>query len=115
MGKKILLIMGASSDCGCELIRRTIKKYDLILAHYCHMNSQLEELKQGEYGDKLQLLQADFMDRDSIDDMIDTIKEKEWIPTHIVHFSAPKFRYTKYDRGGIMSLRKNCRHRSSRW
>ena len=95
--KKILLIIGASSDLGCGLIRRVAKNYDLVLAHYRQMNSQLEELEQ-EYGDKLQLLQADFMVRESIDHMIDTVKEKEWIPTHIVHFSAPKFRYTKYDK-----------------
>lgn len=98
-GKKILLILGASSDLGCGLIRCIAKKYDLVLAHYRHMNSHLEELKQ-EYADKLQLLQTDFMDSESIEHMIDTIKEKEWYPTHIVHFSAPKFRYTKYDKIG---------------
>ena len=98
-GKKILLIMGASSDCGCELIRRVAKKYDLVLAHYHHMNSQLEALEL-KYGDKLQLLQADFMDRERIDYMIEVIKKKEWNPTHIVHFSAQKFRYTKYDKVG---------------
>lgn len=97
--KMILLILGASSDLGCALMRRILIKYDLVLAHYRHMNSQLEELKQ-EYGDRLQLLQADFMDRDSIEHMIDVMKEKEWFPTHIVHFPAPKFQYTKYDKVG---------------
>ena len=96
-GKRILLVLGASSDLGCELIRCTAGNYDLVLAHYRHMNSRLEELEQ-EYGDKLQLLQADFANRECIDHMIDIIKDKEWYPTHIVHFSAPKFRYTKYDK-----------------
>lgn len=97
--EKILLILGASSDLGCALIHSIAGNYDLVLAHYRHMNSRLEELKQ-EYGDKLQLLQADFSDRESIVHMIDIIQEKEWYPTHIVHFSAPKFRYTKYDKAG---------------
>lgn len=98
-GKKILLILGASSDLGCELIRCIAKNYDLVLGHYRHMNSRLEELQQ-EYRTRLQLLQADFMDRGSVDNMIAAIKEKEWIPVHIVHFSAQKFRYTKYDKAG---------------
>ena len=61
--KKILLILGASSDLGCELIRKEIANFDLIIGHYNHINDALKELKD-LYTDKLELMQADFSDID---------------------------------------------------
>ena len=72
----------------------------MILAHYCHMNEQLEELKR-VYGERVELLQADFMDTQSISDMITLVKEKNNYPEHIVHFPAGKFGYMKYEKAGL--------------
>lgn len=92
---KILLMLGASSDIGCELIKRNADKYDVILAHYCRSDERLKELQQ-EIGDKIQLLQADFLDRESVQHMIKEIQQRELCPTHIVHLSAPKFYNVKF-------------------
>lgn len=92
---KILLMLGASSDIGCELIKRNADKYDVIVAHYCRSDERLKELQQ-EIGDKIQLLQADFMDRESVQHMIKEIQQRELCPTHIVHLSAPKFYNVKF-------------------
>lgn len=106
--KKILLILGASSDLGCELIRCVAKNYDIVLAHYCHKNPELERLAQ-ENGEKLQLLQADFMDMESVEDMLKAIRKMDWIPTHIVHFSASKLRYIKYEHADIEEIESEMR------
>ena len=92
---RVLLVSGASSDVGCEFIRRNQDKYQIILAHYCSSKERLAELKQ-EVGGKLSILQADFQNRESVAQMIREIKEREVIPTHIVHLSAPKFYQTKF-------------------
>ena len=66
---KILLVTGASSDVGIELIRNITKKYDKILAHYYHWNENLEQLKK-ENGSKIVFIQADFSSSDSVANMV---------------------------------------------
>ena len=95
-----LLILGASSDLGCELIRKVVNKYDIIIGHYNHMNDNLLQLKE-QYPDKLQLLQADFSDVNSINDFISEIKDNNYHPAHIVHFAAPRFQYLRYEQASI--------------
>lgn len=92
---RVLLILGASSDVGCELIKRNADKYDVILAHYCRSEERLRVL-QKETGTKLHLLQADFTDGNSVGHMIEEISERKLCPTHIVHLSAPKFYNVKF-------------------
>lgn len=92
---RILLMLGASSDVGCELIKRNADKYDVILAHYCHSAERLEALQQ-EMGEKIQLFQADFLEPESVSGMIEEIRQRELCPTHIVHLSAPKFYNVKF-------------------
>ena len=99
-----LLILGASSDMGMELIRRIHSNYDKIIAHYCHMNEKLERLSQEIGKDKLRLIQADFSVETEIMKMIDEIKiiSQGEALSHIVFFPAPicensKFPKIKWD------------------
>lgn len=99
-----LLILGASSDMGMELIRRIHSNYDKIIAHYCHMNEKLERLSQEIGKDKLRLIQADFSVETEIMNMIDDIKiiSQGEALSHIVFFPAPicensKFPKIKWD------------------
>lgn len=92
---RVLLVLGASSDIGCELIKRNADKYDVILAHYCRSDERLKEI-QKDVGEKMHLLQADFMDRKSVGNMIEEIRQTGCLPTHIVHLSAPKFYNVKF-------------------
>jgi len=96
---KTLLVLGASSDMGCELVRRQAAGYGTILAHYFHMNEMLEELRR-ELGEKLVLFQADFSRREEVERMIGQIREGGWQIDHIVHFSAPRCRNVKFAKCG---------------
>lgn len=86
---KTLLVTGASSDFGMELIRSVADKYEVIVAHYCHLNEELSLLKK-RLGGKLILLQADFSKSDGVKKLIEDIRDGGYVPDHIVHFPAPK-------------------------
>lgn len=87
MGKN-LLVIGASSDMGMAIILRLNKNYDSIIAHYHHMNENLQSLKE-QLGDKLICLQADLSDELQTRKLIDEIKRTRVLPSHIIHFPAP--------------------------
>lgn len=95
MDKKTLLILGASSDIGMNLISNAYSSYDLILAHYAHNNQNLLKLK-AELGDKLQLIQADFLDEASINIMVNHIIEQYGSVSHIVHLPSPKVKNIRF-------------------
>lgn len=97
MNKKVLLVLGASSDIGMELIRQSADQFDYILAHFCHLNDQLQNLKSS-LGDRLYLLNADFSKLNETQDLISKIKEIGLLPTHILHLPSPKLSYTKYQK-----------------
>lgn len=94
---KTLLITGASSDIGIELIRREAEHYDRIFAHYCHWSEQLEKLKD-ELDDNVTFLQADFLNVESIQELISHIREQKGEPDHIVHLPAPKIQIQKFSK-----------------
>lgn len=86
---KIILITGASSDMGGDLIRKVYGGYSRIWAHYNTSADELERL-QSEIGNKVYPIQCDFSSLDSIQQMIQRIDESGCIPNQIVHFAAPK-------------------------
>ncbi len=88
---KIMLVTGASSDIGMQLIRGIYKEYDLIYMQYCHMNTGFQQLISDiEEKVKIVLLQADFTNIDDVHTMIAKIKSLGEIPNNIVHLTAPK-------------------------
>lgn len=86
---KVLLVTGASSDVGSELIRRVGKNYTKVWAHYRSSTKIIDGLKS-ELGDKLVPIQADFSELESTVEFIKQIKESGDYPNHIVHLSAQK-------------------------
>ena len=95
MNKKIIMILGASSDLGVALIKNIEEQFDVIIAHYNKSDERLKLLKN-EIGEKLHIVKGDFSDISAIDEFI--IKAKlicEW-PTHIVHLPAQKVEYCKF-------------------
>ena len=99
--KKTLLVIGASSDIGMSTITKMEKDYDLIIAHYNHMNDKLEELKNN-YNDKIKLIQADLLDDVQVDNMLTELKSMDEVITHMLHLPAipcsnAKFHKIKWD------------------
>lgn len=94
--KKIYLILGGSSDVGCELLRQLNNEVaeSIFIMHY---NNNYEEIQKIDMQNDnvVDLLQADLSDTDDIEKLIATIKEKYQAPTHIVHLPACKFAYKK--------------------
>ena len=89
--RKILLVTGASSDVGIRLIQKIYKEYDVIYAQYCHMNEKLQQvIDEIQEEVKVVPLEADFVDKTSIQKMIKTIKDTGELPNNIVHLPAPK-------------------------
>ena len=93
--KKVLLVTGASSDVGQNLIRTIAGNYDVIFAHYCHGNGVLESLKR-EIGSKLFFLQADFAKDEDVEAMVEEIDRKGLIPDHIIHLPAQRVDLQKF-------------------
>ncbi len=97
MENKTLLVLGASSDVGCELIRAAADRYGTILAHYFHMNENLSAL-QSDLGEKLILLRADLSRRGETEAMTAQVRERGCLPEHIVHLAAPVCRNERFAR-----------------
>ncbi len=95
MNNKILLVTGASSDIGSELINQVYNNYDFIIAHHNNDNIKLSELKN-KLGEKLILLQGNFLDEESTYNFVDNIKKLGKIPTHIVHLPAGRYENIKF-------------------
>ena len=87
----MLLILGASSDVGLELIKSVNKDYDTIIAHYNSNAQHLNALKEFT-GEKLHVLQADFSSEQDTVRFIARIEKEIGYPTHIVHLPATKVR-----------------------
>jgi 3-oxoacyl-[acyl-carrier protein] reductase len=88
---KILLVTGASSEVGVELVESVCNDYKRIYLQYRTMNEKLQKLIE-KLRNKTEVfpLQADFRDEESILTMIKNIKDSGIEPNNIVHLPAPK-------------------------
>ncbi len=88
---KVLLVTGASSDVGVELIRHIYRNYKTIWCQYRSMNEELEGLMREIGGETvINGVEADFSVSGAADDLIERIRNTNIIPNHIVHLPAPK-------------------------
>jgi 3-oxoacyl-[acyl-carrier protein] reductase len=97
-----ILITGASSDIGLALIRKLMTHQDApsVLAHSFRGGAKLEAL-QTEFGDRIQLVQADFSDAGSVEAMAEHIVTEFGVPARFVHLPALRpspERFTKFNR-----------------
>lgn len=94
MSKNTILIIGASSDIGLDLIKN-ISDDALILAHYNSSNKDLLELSN-KIDNELIIIQADLSNEDEIVSMLDNIENQYGIPNKIIHLAAPKFENIRF-------------------
>ena len=94
MNKNIILIVGASSDIGLDLIKK-IDEEALILAHYNNSNENLLELSK-KINNKLITLQSDLSKEVELNKLISTIEENYGTPNKIIHLAAPKFENIRF-------------------
>ena len=97
MNNRVLLITGASSEVGRQIIMSVKDNYEFIWAHYNSSESLVMEMKK-EIGDKIIPIQANFNDYDSLIKMIETIINSGKIPDHVIHLSAPLISYEKFQK-----------------
>lgn len=105
MRKKVILILGASSDLAIAFIHQEIGKYDYIIAHYHSNGSRLLEI-QKEYTDKVKLVKADFASIQELQNFIDEIKSGI-IPNYIIHFPAVECKLRKFEKIAISDFQDN--------
>lgn len=108
MKQKVLLILGASSECGLQLLKQIHKEYSCIYAHYSHHAEELMELKK-EVGDKLILVQDNFLEKQGGEKVLNVIEENNVYPDHIIHLSALPYRNDKFVKVGWEPFENNIR------
>jgi len=93
--RQVILITGASSDIGCEVIRQLVsgKSDEFSNAVYlAHANSGVKKLndlgKALNLKDRLQVIQTDLTVETELGKLIQIVREEHQFPTHIVHLAA---------------------------
>lgn len=96
--KKVFLILGASSDLGCELIRQIASEESdniTIIAHYFSSRDTLEKLDSSYINLTLHTIQADLSDLEQTKQLICWIKEQNLSPSYIINFSASEYKFNR--------------------
>ena len=97
MSEKILLITGASSDIGVNLINKVSKDFDYIIAHHNKDEKELLNIKE-KLKDKLILVKGNFIDEQDTYQFVERVKATGKVPTHIVHLPAGKCENLKFNK-----------------
>lgn len=98
--RKVLLVIGASSDVGSAFIRKTAEHYDKIIAHYGRSETVISAL-QSEIGSKIIPIQANLSMPESIENMLEKINREGIMPDHIVHLGAPKAYNQRFEKDSL--------------
>lgn len=88
MSKKNILIIGASSSIGCEIIRQIDEVDTVILAHYHSNNEGLDSLKESSKS-KIIPIQADLSKKTGVDFLIKASNSICDYPDKIIFIAAP--------------------------
>lgn len=104
MDKKILLILGGSSDIGQTLIRRIHSNYEKIIVHY-NKNSEAAIHLAEELGGEIVPFCADLNIAADVSRLRNYLLEEENQPCHVVNMVSPKFIYTRADKDDPSAFR----------
>jgi len=93
---EIYLILGCSSEIGCELLRQLNKEKSnaLFIAHYFSNDIEIKKIIPFNENE-IQCVQANLGKIQDVQNLIECVKIHSEAPTHIVHFPALKFEFLK--------------------
>lgn len=99
--RETILLIGASSDIGLEIIRQESVRPEgddapLFLAHYHRSLAKLERLRESMPGVNIVPLEADLSRLDDVESLAKRIQTEHPIVNKIVHLAAPKFEYRRF-------------------
>jgi 3-oxoacyl-[acyl-carrier protein] reductase len=95
MSKNTVLIVGASSAIGCEIIRQISDDKTLVLAHYYSGEARLAAV-QAEVQAKIVPLCADLSTEDGIADLLESVGSHCDFPQKMVFLAAPHLRLVRF-------------------
>lgn len=90
----IILITGASSDIGLELILN-IREECIVLAHYNSNSEGIYEV-QKRVSNQVIPIYADFSTEEEVVKLVKTIEIEYGVPNKIIHLAAPKFENIRF-------------------
>jgi 3-oxoacyl-[acyl-carrier protein] reductase len=95
MSDKTVLVTGASSAIGCEIIREIAHQSTVVLAHY---NSNLERLSslQGEVPAQIIPIQADLATQEGVASLVESVAGSCEFPEQIVLLAAPSLSLIRF-------------------
>lgn len=94
--QETILITGASSDIGRELIRQVACPDTLVLAHYNQSSAKLDALRNSIPGISIVSIQADFSREGEVQRLVSIIRDNYAVPDKIVHLAAPRVEYRRF-------------------
>jgi len=94
--KSVYLILGGSSDIGCELLKQLNHDNNntMFLIHYFSNDNKIKQIEINN-DNRINCVQADLSRIEDVEKLIVIIKTEYICPTHIVHLPANKFDYIK--------------------
>lgn len=105
--EKVYLILGASSDLGCALIKQIAQDTNepiTVLAHYNSSEEEILSLDDDFMNLSVHTIKADLSNIEQTQEMIEHIKSLNLSPTHIVNFSARSYRFNRLSELNIERL-----------
>ncbi len=106
--EKVYLILGASSDLGCALIRKIIQTEEVenltVIAHYHSSDAILDDICYEFSTFKIIKLKADLSDLEETKWLINEIYKRSLHPTHIINFSACEYRFSRLSEINVQRL-----------
>lgn len=95
MNKDTILILGASSDFGCEIIRQISNSNNIILAHYNESEKKIKDI-QSELSGNIIPLKSNFQNEEEVMKLIDYIIKNYSFPNKIIHLPAERMRNVRF-------------------
>lgn len=108
--QKVYLILGASSDLGSTLMRRLLagtEENEVFLAHYHSSKDNIQSIIDDYPKAAIECFQADLGNLEDTKRLIEKIKERDRLPTHIVNFSASAYRFNRLSEFNVERLSKD--------